>query len=378
MGKPVMASGTFEAGPRNESCFRPFVPTPPPLETIAEALDLASDTIRQFERRLAAWDKPAVLGRLFARLDAVRSSGAEGSTTTFTDLLEYESSLKSAPDTPDAASIAALSDEASEEIDADPIDLARRFHHRLFERGTPRQAAEAGLLKARVNRVRDEDAPGGFFAYTRTESLELALAEWRDFTMARSSQLPELVRQCLSHWMFEHIHPFSDGNGRVGRLLVPVLLRMKGFSTTTCAFFSEPVYEDKDLYLDGLKFARTSNNMTSWMQLMLGFMHRNAASNLDRLDTLLDIKRSWADRLADHRSDSLIHRLAPFALTRPAFTVNDAMAEIGGTFASVNNAAARLVEKRILVIAKGSQRNRLFQAPEVLDAFDHFRTRRGL
>ena len=67
----------------------------------------------------------------------------------------------------------------------------------------------------------------------------------------------------------------------------------------------------------------------------------------------MDLKRSWAEQLADHRSDSLIHRLAPFALTRPAFTVNDAMAEIGGTFASVNNAAARLVEKRILVIAKG-------------------------
>ena len=232
------------------------------------------------------------------------------------------------------------------------------------------------MLKARVNRVRDEDAPGGFFPYTRTESLELALTEWRDFTMARSPQMPELVRQCLSHWMFEHIHPFSDGNGRVGRLLVPVLLRMKGFSATTCAFFSEPVYEDKDLYLDGLKFARTSNNMTSWMQLMLGFMYRNAVSNIDRLDMLMDMQRGWAERLAAHRSDSVIHRLAPFALTRPAFTVNDAIAEIGGTFASVNNAAARLVEMKILVIAKGNQRNRLFQAPEVLDAFDYFRISR--
>ena len=66
-----------------------------------------------------------------------------------------------------------------------------------------------------------------------------------------------------------------------------------------------------------------------------------------------------------------------FALTRPAFTVNDAMAEVGGTFASVNNAAAHLVEKRILIIAKGSQRNRLFQAHEVLDAFEHLRARHG-
>ena len=91
----------------------------------------------------------------------------------------------------------------------------------------------------------------------------------------------------------------------------------------------------------------------------------------------MDLKRRWAEQLADHRIDSLIHRLAPFALMRPAFTVNNAMAEIGGTFASVNNAAARLVEKRIRVIAKGSPRDRLFQVPEVLDAFEHFRTRRG-
>ncbi len=371
----IKASGAYEVGPRGESCFRPFVPTPPPLEKVADILDRAVDSIRRFERRLEERDDSAVVGRLFARLDAVSSAGAEGSTTTFTDLLQFESSLKTAPDVSDAMAVAALSDAAFWEGASDPVALAKRFHRRLFERGTPQQAAEAGRLKARVNRVRDEDSPSGLFAYTRPDSLERALGEWQDFTMARSPELPELVRQCLGHWMFEHIHPFHDGNGRVGRLLVPSLLRHKGFTRSTCAFFSDPVYHDKELYVDGLKFARTSNDMTAWTRLMLSFMHQNAESNIERLDALLAIGARWTKAISGARADSAVHRLVPFALTRPAFTVKDAIDGIGGTFPSVNNAARRLVELGVLEVAKGARRDRFFQAPEVLDVFDHFRAR---
>jgi Fic family protein len=199
-----------------------------------------------------------------------------------------------------------------------------------------------------------------------------AIAEWRDFTLASDPRTPEMVRQVLSHWMFEHIHPVADGNGRIGRLLVPVMLRRKGATRAACAFFGEAVHEDKDLYVDALKTARISADMTAWTRLMLSFLERSAAANLDRLARLTAIEAQWRGVVSAFRSDSMVHRLAPFALTRPAFTIADAHSAIGGTFASVNTAAVQLVDAGILVIADHARRDRLFLAGEVLDIFDRF------
>ena len=371
-----MGSGVDELDERGARCFRPFVPTPPRLEHVVDLLDAALDSVRQFDRRLEQWPDPRVIGRLFARLDAVNSSGAEGSTTTFTDLLEYESSLKTAPDVEDAASVAALSDATSETTDGDLLGTVLRLHRRLFDKSNDaRKAASAGRFKDATNRTADADAPGRLFAYTRPASLPAVLSEWRDFVLANSPEIPDLVRQCLAHWMFEHIHPLLDGNGRVGRLLIPIVLRDKGLTHSACVFVSEAAYEDKQLYIEALKQARISNDMLGWTRLMLGFVDRTARANLRRLDHLLQLRGQWENALARFRSDSLVHRLAPFALTRPAFTITDAVGEVGGTFASVNAAAAMLVKLGILSIPEGRRRDRLFQAPAVLDAFDQFRAR---
>jgi Fic family protein len=370
-----LASGVYEVDQLGRRCFRPHAPRVPALEDVLDALDQAA-AVREFERALAGWRPSGLIGRLFARLDAVHSSGAEGSTTTFTDLMEYESSRRRAADPDDAAAVEACATafDAERPGTSDPIDITLAIHRRLFERSRDRMAAAtAGNLKERANGTADPDAPGGFFYYTQPASAPQVLAEWRDFTLASDPRTPEMVRQVLSHWMFEHIHPVPDGNGRIGRLLVPVMLRRKGATRAACAFFGEAVHEDKDLYVEALKMARISADMTAWTRLMLSFLGRSAAANLDRLTRLATVQAQWRGVVARFRSDSTVHKLVPFALTRPAFTIEDARRAIGGTFASVNTAAAQLVDAGILVIADRARRDRLFLAGAVLDIFDRFR-----
>jgi Fic family protein len=373
-------SGIYEIDPFGQRCFRPHTPRVPSLEDILDAFDPAVAAVREFERALAGWQPTGVIGRLFARLDAVHSSGAEGSTTTFSDLLEYESSRRTAADLDDAAAVAACAEAFETEAagTGDPIDMTMAIHRRLFERSRDRMVATtAGKLKERTNGTADPEASGGFFYYTQPASVPQALTEWRDFTLASDPRTPEMVRQALSHWMFEHIHPVADGNGRIGRLLVPVMLRRKGATRAACAFFGEAVHEDKDLYVDALKTARISADMTAWTRLMLSFLGRSAATNLDRLARLMAIEAQWRGVVSAFRSDSMVHKLAPFALTRPAFTIADAHSAIGGTFASVNTAAVQLVDAGILVIADHARRDRLFLAGAVLDIFDRFRPQPG-
>jgi hypothetical protein len=78
--------------------------------------------------------------------------------------------------------------------------------------------------------------------------------------------------------------------------------------------------------------------MGPWTRLGLSFLARNATANLARLARLAEVDAQWHPIAAAFRSDSMVHKLAPFALTRPAFTMRDALDAIGGTFASVNTA----------------------------------------
>ena len=189
------------------------------------------------------------------------------------------------------------------------------------------------------------------------------------YVLAAGPETSELVRQCLGHWVFEHIHPVHDGNGRIGRLLHPVTLKRKGFTTTPCAYVSEGVYRDKQLYVDALKHARVSGDMLPWTRLMLGFMDRGARANLIRLDRLLNLKARCVQATSIVRSDSVIHKLVPFALT-PAFTIRDAVDEIKETFASVDQAAGWLTRMRILTLAHGVRRDRLFQGDFIVHAYE--------
>ena len=365
-----MSSGGFELDPDGRKLFRPTVPLFPRLEDVICQLEPATAALNEFDRRLS--DKQEPVGRLFQRLDAVHSSGAEGSTTTFTDLLEYESALQAAHDPDDAAVVAAVAAGLEERFDeGDLRGLILRLHKRLFEHSPNKMlAAGAGRLKTSPNYVLDSDAANSWFGYTSPFSVEATLSEWSAFTLAANHGTPELIRQVLSHWMIEHIHPVADGNGRIGRLLVSIVLQAKGFTNKACAFFGEAVHEEKSLYVDALKDARITGNPTSYVRQMLSFLRRTAEANIARLDRLEAVEAEWKSRLASVRSHSIIHRLCPYAITKPVFTIGEAHKYLGVSFAAANTAAQALLKEGILSIPNDSSRNRLFRADAVLGVFD--------
>jgi Fic/DOC family len=370
--------GVFELDPQGRRCFRPDAPPFPSLDDFHDLLGPATTAVGEFDRALSGWQRPDLVGRLFARLDAVHSCGADGSTTTFSELMEYRSSLRSAPDPDDAAAVAICAEAVdTEPRNVDPIEATLRIHRRLFAQSRDPVAAQAaGCLKPRANGIPDRSAPSGVLYYTRPSSVAAALDDWRTFTLGFDLHTPEIVRQILSHWMFMHIHPVAGGNGRIGRVLVPLMLSRKGATRAPCAFFGEAVHQERNLYVEALRSARTSGDMAPWTRLMLSFLERTATANLARLARLAAIDAEWRRIAAPFRADSMVHELASFALTRPAFTLRDALDAIGGTSASVNTAATRLVEAGVLTISDGARRDRLFEAGAVLEIFDRFRVGR--
>jgi Fic/DOC family len=364
--------GVFELDSQGRRCFRPDAPAFPAADDIIDRLEPAAAALRRFDRALAAWPRPDLVGRLFAALDAVHSCGADGSAMTFSELMAYRTSLRIAHDAGEAAAVAACADiPATEPLRIDPMAAALRIHRRFA--ASRRDATPEDGLKLRPNGTLDHDATGSLLYYTRPASVVAVLEDWRTFTLGFDLDAPELVRQILAHWMFEHIHPFPDGNSRIGRLLVPLMLRSKGAAKFPCAVFSEAVHRGRKVYVDGLRAARLSGDMTAWTRLMLMFLERTATANLARLDRLAALGDAWYRIAAGSRPGSMVHMLAPFALTRPVFTRRDALEAIGGTAAALGTAALRLVEAGVLTTADAAAPDPLFQAPAALGIFDRFR-----
>src|SRR3984893_17355002 len=136
----TMSLGEFEFDDQGRRLFRPTPPPFPRLEDVHDLLDPAMAALREFDRRRQDWRHPGSIGRLFARLDAVHSSGAEGSTTTFTDLMEFETSARVAKDLDDAEGVAACAAAFEAEGDSvgDLLAVTLRIHRRLFERARNR------------------------------------------------------------------------------------------------------------------------------------------------------------------------------------------------------------------------------------------------
>ncbi|HXP95780.1 MAG TPA: Fic family protein [Telmatospirillum sp.] len=367
-----MEFGSYEREENGRLCFRPSVPVFPPLESIWDQYEAARRAVEAFDLALTGSPVRNAVGRLFARHDAVHSSGAEGATTTFTDLLAYQS-VGRAVDVDDAVAVAACAqafEQMAENPEASPREMALAIHRRLFEQAPdPMIAARAGLWKAHPNATFDS-AAGGSFHYTHPRSVPAALAEWEAFSVAGDSS-PQLVRQGLSHWMFEHIHPFDDGNGRTGRLLVPLLMKKTGATRHACVFMGEAVHQNKGLYVDALKNARRIGDFFNWSRVCLALIRQTAEANVNRLHAVEALSGQWTAVIGGLRRHAAVHRLVPFVLTNPVFTVTEAAQAIGGTFQTVNTAVDQLLQFGI-IRQRGTEqrRGRLFVAPEVLALFE--------
>jgi Fic family protein len=365
--------GAYEPDEHGRLCYRPSIPAFPKLDDVWQPLDRASKVIEAFDRALEAFPIAGVVGKLFARHDAVHSSGAEGSTTTFTDLMEFQTTLKRAKDPNDAREVAAVA-EAFDELaasSAEPTTIALDIHRRLFQNAKdPFVRSQAGRWKVYPNATYDEDVGGPFF-YCSPVSTKLALKEWTAFTN-ESDDKPELLRQALSHWMFEHIHPLADGNGRVGRLLVPIMMRRKGGLKNASAFLGEAVHLNKNLYVDALKGGRRTGDFTPWCRVFCSMVMQTANANLDRLNKLRLVYTHWQSETKSVRSHSVIHDLVPWVLTKPSFTVRDALNVTGDkvSFQAMNTAIKRLSDIGIIRQVGIGANERLFTAEEVIRLFE--------
>jgi anaerobic glycerol-3-phosphate dehydrogenase len=141
----------------------------------------------------------------------------------------------------------------------------------------------------------------------------------------------------------------------------------------------EGVHLNKSLYVDALRDGRITGDLTAFVRTSLSLIRQSAQANHQRLDALGGLYRTWRDRTTKYRRQSVIHKLVPLALTMPVFTVKDALRALAGSpvFQTVNAGIAELIELGLLRQqspgGRMAERDRLFEAPAVIELFDPIR-----
>jgi Fic family protein len=195
---------------------------------------------------------------------------------------------------------------------------------------------------------------------------------------ANEDSLPAVAQAAIAHAQFETIHPFVDGNGRIGRALVHLILRRRGLAPRVLPPVSLVLATRAQDYVDGLNATRyrgpaTSKQASAGINTWIGRFATACKRAVDDATTFeqqsRSIEASWREKLGRVRARSAADLLLSLLLGAPVVTVNSAAEMVGRSFIQTNEAIQRLVEAGILKQVTVGRRNRAFEAPEIIAAF---------
>ncbi|MFY9151775.1 MAG: Fic family protein [Prolixibacteraceae bacterium] len=183
--------------------------------------------------------------------------------------------------------------------------------------------------------------------------------------------VPALVRIAIAHYQFETIHPFLDGNGRIGRLLITLYLVSEGILGKPLLYLSAWFEKNKGLYYDNLSQVRTKNDMLQWLKYFLAGVEQTAGQAVNTLSNVLALKTKIEQEItADfgRRSNSALILLNAL-LENPFTTIDKAAKTCSLSYKAANDLVAAMQQKNYLVEVTGQSRNRIFIFEQYLNAF---------
>jgi len=361
---------------RTPQGYDAFVPAPLPPD-----LDYSKDLVLALSRADAALSELSVAGEQlpnphllvapFLRQEAVLSSRIEGTRTTLSELLMDEVAV--VPPGRDPADLR----EVRNYIDAleyglerlHDLPLSLRFVRELHER-LMRGVRGAHMTPGEFRRSQNWIGPPGSTLATATyvpppvDEMMAALAAWELFLQDRTS-LPDLVQCALMHEQFEAIHPFLDGNGRVGRLLITLFLTERRRLTQPLLYLSAYIEAHRTEYYAALLRVRTDADWHGWLLFFLTGVQATAERATGQARQLMRIREEYRQKVID-RPKALA--LVDQALKTHYLTVAEAQRLLGVTNPTARAAVQRLVEVGLLEEVGDRKWRRLYVARPVMDA----------
>jgi Fic family protein len=295
---------------RTAQGYNAFLPAPLPphlqyTPALVRLLSVADAALSELSGLGHVLPNPHLLIAPYVRREAVLSSRIEGTRTSLSDLLADEAGQT--PDAPpddvhEVRNYVVALDYGSARLQSLPLSLrlARELHQRLMH-GVRGDRATPGEFRRSQNWIGPHGSTPANAPYVPPPPQEMheALAAWETFAHTRDD-LPDLIQCALLHEHFEAIHPFLDGNGRVGRLLITLFLIERGRLSQPLLYLSEFIERNRDDYYRALQRIRTHGDWNGWLHYFLAGVQWSALRAVRQARQLLALREAMRGKLAAH------------------------------------------------------------------------------
>lgn len=365
---------------RHERGYWAFVPNPLPPDLspsweLTSAISAADRSLSELAGIGRTLPNPYLLIRAFINREAVLSSRIEGTQASLSDLYFFEAAEQLPSPNSDVREVrnyAVALEYALSRLRTLPVSLRllTETHARLME-----GVAASHLTPGEFRRSQNWIGPPGCLLNDATfvppppEELMSSLGDLEKFWHA-PSVLPFVVRLALIHYQFEAIHPFLDGNGRIGRLLLTLLLCAENVLPQPLLYLSAFFERNRDEYYQRLLAVSQQGAWSEWLSFFLRGVVEQSQDAVKRADALLTLWRSFRDQFQTARSSALLLQLIDMLFDRPYLTISQAAARLEVTFRSASLNVTKLVEAGILEELPGRSYSRIFRAVNILNVLD--------
>ena len=370
-------AGYYKQNLSGEMAYKSFVPNPlppvPPIELSEDIVGLlvkANSQLAVLQSIATRIPNVELFISMYVRKESLMSSQIEGTQATLEDILDPMLDTNTNRNVADVVNYIKATEFAIARLQTLPLcnRLIKETHAVLME-GVRGQEKNPGEFRYSQNWIGGQGSTlkNARYIPPSPDDMQNAMSDLEKYINV-DDDLDALIRAALIHYQFETIHPFLDGNGRVGRLLITLFLMDKGILTTPALYISYFLKKNRVEYYDRMTEVRTKGNYEQWIIFFLQAIMESAgdaASAIDELISLHDTNTSVISKLGRASKNTML--VFDYLESNPIIDIGKTAEALSITFNTASSAVRRLVDAGILVQTGAGGRNRTFAYEAYLD-----------
>lgn len=311
--------------------------------------------------------------KMYATKEATISNRIEGTRTTFDDAISPAEQIKPElkDDWQEVQNYIQAIHYSIDRLNELPISMRLiKEVHNILLKGVRGEHKTPGELRKTQNWIGGSSLKDAFFIPPEPNMLPDLLSDIEKFMHNEDNNVPEIIKAGIVHYQFETIHPFLDGNGRTGRLLIILYLISAGLLNKPVLYISDFFERNRMSYYDSLAMVKQTNNITQWLKFFLNGIIETSKNSISTFDSIIKLKKDVENKINSIGKKAINgQRLVELLYSKPKLNAKTVAQDLGISVVSANALIKTFVEIGILHEKTGFNRNRFFLFEDYIKIF---------